>query len=51
MHVLTITSLSVGTDRELDLKVRQWYGHYPTKLVVDEIVSLFIIRRDLEICD
>lgn len=34
----------IGTDRELDLKVRQWYGHYPTQLVVDEIVRLTINR-------
>lgn len=26
-----------STDRELDLKVRQWYGHYPTALNVDEL--------------
>lgn len=31
-----------STDRELDLKVRQWYGHYPTQLVVDEIWILVI---------
>lgn len=30
------------TNRELDLKVRQWYGQYPTTLNVDEIWILAI---------
>ncbi|TKA74448.1 hypothetical protein B0A55_05071 [Friedmanniomyces simplex] len=30
------------TSRELDLKVRQWYGHYPTALNVDEMWVLAI---------
>ncbi|KAK3074334.1 hypothetical protein LTR53_003324 [Teratosphaeriaceae sp. CCFEE 6253] len=30
------------TNRELDLKVRQWYGHYPTGLNVDELWILVI---------
>ncbi|KAK4556613.1 hypothetical protein LTR86_006184 [Recurvomyces mirabilis] len=34
-----------ATDRELDLKVRQWYGHYPTALNVDE---LWILAIDAE---
>lgn len=33
------------TNRELDLKVRQWYGHYPTSLNVDE---LWILAVDAE---
>lgn len=33
------------TDRELDLKVRQWYGHYPSALYVDE---LWILAIDAE---
>lgn len=31
-----------STNRELDLKVRQWYGHYPSALNVDEIWILAI---------
>lgn len=31
-----------STDRELDLKVRQWYGHYPTALNVDELWILLV---------
>ncbi|KAK5707533.1 hypothetical protein LTR97_000070 [Elasticomyces elasticus] len=31
-----------ATNRELDLKVRQWYGHYPTGLNVDELWVLVI---------
>ena len=31
-----------STDRNLDLKVRSWYGHYPTSLVVDELWILAI---------
>lgn len=31
-----------STNRELDLKVRQWYGHYPSALDVDEIWVLVI---------
>ena len=31
-----------STDRELDLKVRQWYGHYPSALNVDELWILVI---------
>ncbi|KAK0878679.1 hypothetical protein LTR87_007540 [Friedmanniomyces endolithicus] len=30
------------TSRELDLKIRQWYGHYPTALNVDEMWALVI---------
>ncbi|PSN73456.1 hypothetical protein BS50DRAFT_568991 [Corynespora cassiicola Philippines] len=30
------------TDRSLDLKVRRWYGHYPTSLNVDELWILVI---------
>lgn len=33
------------TDREIDLKIRQWYGHYPTALNVDE---LWILAVDAE---
>ncbi|KAF2276746.1 uncharacterized protein EI97DRAFT_376423, partial [Westerdykella ornata] len=33
------------TDRELDLKVRRWYGHYPSALNVDELWLLVIDRR------
>nr|POE56258.1 hypothetical protein CFP56_50802 [Quercus suber] len=33
------------TDREMDLKVRQWYGHYPSGLDVDE---LWILAIDAE---
>lgn len=31
-----------STNRELDLKVRQWYGHYPSALNVDELWILVI---------
>ena len=31
-----------NTNRELDLKVRQWYGHYPTALNVDELWILLV---------
>lgn len=31
-----------STNRELDLKVRQWYGHYPTAMNVDELWILLI---------
>ena len=30
------------TSRELDLKIRQWYGHYPKALNVDEMWALVI---------
>ena len=30
------------TNRELDLKIRQWYGHYPSGLNVDELWILII---------
>ena len=33
------------TDRDLDLKVRRWYGHYPTSLNVDELWILVIDAR------
>lgn len=42
--MLTLLLFASGTDRELDLRVRQWYGHYPTALSVDEIVSKTIGR-------
>lgn len=29
-------------DRDLDLRVRRWYGHYPTSLSVDELWMLVI---------
>ncbi|SMY19106.1 unnamed protein product [Zymoseptoria tritici ST99CH_1A5] len=31
-----------STNRELDLKVRQWYGHYPSGLNVDEVWILAV---------
>jgi hypothetical protein len=31
-----------ANDRELDLKVRRWYGHYPSRLNVDELWILVI---------
>ena len=31
-----------NTNRELDLKVRQWYGHYPSALNVDELWILVV---------
>lgn len=33
------------TDRNLDLKVRRWFGHYPGKLNVDELWILVIDAR------
>ncbi|KAH8730806.1 hypothetical protein GQ44DRAFT_699888 [Phaeosphaeriaceae sp. PMI808] len=33
------------SDRNLDLKVRRWYGHYPTSLNVDELWILVIDAR------
>lgn len=33
------------TDRDLDLKVRRWYGHYPTSLNVDELWILVVDAR------
>lgn len=33
------------TNREIDLKIRQWYGHYPSSLNVDE---LWILAVDAE---
>jgi hypothetical protein len=33
------------TDRNLDLKVRRWYGHYPKSLNVDELWILVIDSR------
>ncbi|KAF2243971.1 hypothetical protein BU26DRAFT_112090 [Trematosphaeria pertusa] len=33
------------TDRGLDLKVRRWYGHYPTSLNVDELWILVVDAR------
>ncbi|KAI9684977.1 MAG: hypothetical protein M1820_010857 [Bogoriella megaspora] len=35
------------TDRELDLKVRRWYGYYPTKLIVDELWILVIDSQNI----
>ncbi|KAH7135420.1 hypothetical protein B0J11DRAFT_426932, partial [Dendryphion nanum] len=34
-----------STDRNLDLKVRRWYGHYPTRLDVDELWVLVVDAR------
>lgn len=34
-------------DREIDLKVRQWYGHFPTGLVVDELWILVIDTKHI----
>lgn len=31
-----------ATDKDLDLQVRQWYGHYPSTLVVDELWILIV---------
>ena len=31
-----------STNREMDLKVRQWYGHYPSALNVDELWILVV---------
>lgn len=33
------------TDRDVDVKVRRWYGHYPSALVVDEVWILVIDSR------
>ncbi|KAF2744715.1 hypothetical protein M011DRAFT_164948 [Sporormia fimetaria CBS 119925] len=33
------------TDRDLDLRVRQWYGHYPRRLAVDELWILVVDAR------
>ncbi|OCK81549.1 hypothetical protein K432DRAFT_392079 [Lepidopterella palustris CBS 459.81] len=35
------------TDRSLDLKVRRWYGHYPSTLNVDELWILVIDARHI----
>ncbi|OCL14589.1 hypothetical protein AOQ84DRAFT_384619 [Glonium stellatum] len=35
------------TDRSLDLKVRRWYGHYPSCLNVDELWILVIDSRHI----
>jgi Mg2+ and Co2+ transporter CorA len=35
------------TDRQLDLKVRRWYGQYPTALNVDELWILVIDSRHI----
>lgn len=35
------------TDRQLDLKVRRWYGQYPTALNVDELWILIIDARHI----
>jgi hypothetical protein len=35
------------TDRDLDLKVRRWYGHYPECLNVDELWILVIDSRHI----
>lgn len=36
-----------STDRELDLRVRSWYGRHPTALVVDELWILCIDARHI----
>ena len=36
-----------STDRELDLKVRQWYGHYPSGLNVDELWILVVDAENI----
>ncbi|KAJ9667687.1 hypothetical protein H2201_002222 [Coniosporium apollinis] len=36
-----------ATDRELDLKVRRWYGHHPTGLNVDELWILVVDSRHI----
>ncbi|KAF2099732.1 hypothetical protein NA57DRAFT_38318, partial [Rhizodiscina lignyota] len=36
-----------STDRDLDLKVRRWYGHYPTALNVDELWILAVDERHI----
>lgn len=35
------------TDREIDLKIRQWYGHYPSALNVDEVWILAIDAKHI----
>ncbi|PVH99548.1 hypothetical protein DM02DRAFT_642928 [Periconia macrospinosa] len=35
------------TDRNLDLKVRRWYGHYPKSLNVDELWILVVDSRHI----
>ncbi|KAB8576221.1 hypothetical protein FH972_025749 [Carpinus fangiana] len=35
------------TDREVDLKVRRWYGHHPAGVVVDELWILVIDARHI----
>lgn len=35
------------TDRELDLKVRRWYGHHPSSLIVDELWVLVIDSKHI----
>ena len=35
------------TDRDIDLKARRWYGHYPTALNVDELWILVIDSRHI----
>ncbi|KAF1911359.1 hypothetical protein BDU57DRAFT_598697 [Ampelomyces quisqualis] len=35
------------SDRSLDLKVRRWYGHYPTSLNVDELWILVVDSRHI----
>lgn len=35
------------TDRNLDLKVRRWYGHYPKTLNVDELWILVVDARHI----
>lgn len=35
------------SDRGLDLKVRRWYGHYPTSLNVDELWILVVDSRHI----
>ncbi|KAJ9640985.1 hypothetical protein H2199_005653 [Coniosporium tulheliwenetii] len=37
-----------ATDRELDLKVRRWYGHHPTGLNVDELWILVVDSRHIQ---
>ncbi|KAF2036447.1 hypothetical protein EK21DRAFT_52072, partial [Setomelanomma holmii] len=36
-----------ATDRNLDLKVRRWYGYYPTALNVDELWVLVVDARHI----
>lgn len=35
------------TNREIDLKIRQWYGHYPSALNVDEIWLLAVDAKHI----